>query len=97
MGEILPLLLLLACPLMMLFMMYSHWGHGRRARVSHQGSRFATEDLRARNEELEARIAQLEERLDEVQGSSAEPSLAPAGRVLPDAHGQELTGAIYAR
>lgn len=54
-------LLLLACPLMMIFMMKGHGGHGR----SHQHHNFqSTEDLQTKLSELELENEKLQKEMD---------------------------------
>ena len=52
------LLVLLACPLMMVFMMRGGHGHaGHRHKGHDQGEAVSTEDLRRRRDELDREIA----------------------------------------
>ncbi len=65
MANYLFLLLILACPLMMIWMMRSmHGGHGGKAAGGHDhtdaGSRMAIEDLRRRRGELDREIEERE-------------------------------------
>lgn len=75
-GTLLVLLLVLACPLMMVWMMRGgHGGHGHamhgasdghtRADVGETSAGSSLDELRARRAELDAEIAQLED--DEVE------------------------------
>jgi len=81
-GTLLILLLLLACPLMMVWMMRGHGGHGGHAshgaghghihgaadEMSGTGS---LDELRRRRDELDAEIAQLEQEETETKTPAA--------------------------
>lgn len=80
MRQYLPLLLLLACPLMMIFMMRgmmghgSHGGHGKDdahgapdtpARLTDEAT--SPEELRHLRDELTARLEQLDSRIEDLE------------------------------
>ena len=78
-GTLLFLLLILACPLMMVWMMRGHGGHGHASHGTghmHAADREASgggslDELRERRAELDAEIAQLEEAETETKTPAA--------------------------
>lgn len=81
-GSLLVLLLVLACPLMMVWMMRGgHGGHGHamhgadpghmHARVGETPARSSLDQLRARRAELDAEIAHLEDEEVETKTPAA--------------------------
>jgi hypothetical protein len=76
-GTLFFLLLILACPLMMVWMMRGHGGHGHEPGHSHtydNASRIpggSLGELRRKRAELDAEIAQFEEADDEAKTPSA--------------------------
>lgn len=87
MSSILPFLLILVCPLMMLFMMRGTHGHGahsaEKGTTDAPGIDAASEDqlveLREQRDQLEARVGELEAQLDRIERSqegSVDPHLS---------------------
>jgi hypothetical protein len=82
MRAVLPLLLVLICPLMMIFMMRGHGAHGRAAATSEhhdhgagsqaQSQPPSLDELHALRDELEIRLEQLDERTDDLQQADME-------------------------
>ena len=81
MTSLLPFLLILICPLMMLFMMRGMHGHGahpaEKGATDAHGIGDANEDqiveLREQRDQLEARVDELEAQLDRIERSQEEP------------------------
>ena len=79
MKDLLPLLLILACPLMMLFMMRGMHGRGAHAADRHPGSEKGgvsegrqdaeVATLREQRAQLEARVEELEAQMSRLEGS----------------------------
>ncbi len=84
----LPILFLLACPLMMIFMMrgMGHGGHAHGAGSSgetgqgqlHDASHDVVGEIRALREELGERFNDIDRRIDELEDRAAEPDSHPA-------------------
>ena len=85
MTSLLPYLLILACPLMMLFMMRGMHGHGahpaEKGATDAHGIGDASEDqlveLREQRDQLEARVDELEAQLDRIERSQESALGAP--------------------
>ncbi len=74
MRQLLPFILVLACPLMMIFMMRGMHGHGSKAGhedpAAPQNHADVTE-LRALRDRLEAQIDDLDARMEALEGADA--------------------------
>lgn len=87
MRSLLPLLLLLACPLMMVFMMRGmHGGGHQKDHADHSSSeeQLRAAELRALRAELDARLQELNGRIDVIEAAEARPvDAVPATEVAP--------------
>jgi hypothetical protein len=78
MRSVLPLLLVLVCPLMMLFMMRGHGSHGEAAGRHGQGASTgrghspSLDELRALRDEYETRLDDLDARIDDLRQADME-------------------------
>jgi hypothetical protein len=89
MRSLLPFVFVLACPLMMLFMMRGMHGRGapsaERDATGQQGVREAgadaqTAELRDQRDRLEARVDELEAQLARIERSREEPLIGTSAR-----------------
>jgi Protein of unknown function (DUF2933) len=87
MRSLLPLLLLVACPLMMVFMMRGmHGGGHQKAHADHSSSeeQLSAVELRALRAELDARLQELNDRVHAIEATEGRPAdAAPATEAAP--------------
>jgi hypothetical protein len=79
MRQFLPLLLLLACPLMMVFMMRGMHGHGSHEKGGspeapdkqhlHAGASAGADELRQLRDEIDTRLQVMDARIEELKGA----------------------------
>jgi hypothetical protein len=80
MKSLLPLLLLLVCPLMMVFMMRSmHGGDHQKAQADQSRSEehLSVTELGALRTELDAHLQELTGRIDAIEAAEARPQATP--------------------
>lgn len=70
MKEILPFLLILACPLLMLFMMRGMHGGSHDHAASERRDDMSAAELRQLRDEIDQRLRALDERVQEVEAST---------------------------
>jgi hypothetical protein len=70
MKEILPFLLILACPLMMIFMMRGMHRGGHDHAASEHSDEMSAAELRQLRDEIDQRLQALDERVRDVEASA---------------------------
>lgn len=70
MKEILPFLLILACPLMMIFMMRGMHGGSHDQAASERRDDMSAAELRQLRDEIDQRLQALDERVRDVEAST---------------------------
>jgi hypothetical protein len=70
MKEILPFLLILACPLMMIFMMRGMHRGGHDRAASERSDEMSAAELRQLRDEIDQRLQALDERVRDVEASA---------------------------